>query len=240
MDIWNLLAADMRFNDLIAQVKHVSHCIRMNGWAEANAGNLSINISSLLDPLPECRGKYWFLVSRTGSRYRDLACDPVNGLMVAAVNGSPSGSLSSRDQSSEQDHFQPFGSKPTSEWVTHRALHHRLIELGLEGQVVLHAHPNPIILLSSLPEYGKALDATLIDLLPEVNIFLPNGIGYVPVCPPGSPELADHTLRLMDSHQVIIWQKHGILAIAPDLASALDTLEVTVKAAELYLYLRKS
>ncbi len=228
MDIWSILATNERFNHLIRQVRHISKCIWVNGWAEATAGNLSIDITGLLDPIPECGSRCWFLVSKTGSRYRDLACEPVSGLTIVSV-----------DFSTDRDQFHPSDSRPTSEWITHRALQYRLIKSGLDGHVVLHAHPNPIILLSFLSEYGKTLDAKLTDILPEFMTILPEGIGYAPLCPPGSQELADQTINLMDSHQVIIWQKHGILAIANDLANALDKLEVAVKAVRIYLEMNR-
>jgi ribulose-5-phosphate 4-epimerase/fuculose-1-phosphate aldolase len=75
------------------------------GWAERNAGNISVNISGFFPGIP--KGKVFpgkgetslirphpylkdqtFLVTGTGTRMRELASDPGHSLLIVRINGS--------------------------------------------------------------------------------------------------------------------------------------------------------
>jgi rhamnulose-1-phosphate aldolase len=69
----------------------------------------------------------------------------------------------------------------------------------------------------------------------ETVFFLPEGIGYVPFQLPGSMELADKTLEKLDKHQVVLWEKHGCLAIGNSVPDAFDKIDMFSKAARLWM-----
>lgn len=72
-------SAEMK--NLLVRISAVAAQINLHGWAEANAGNISVDVSSLLGS-EQGASKDWYLVSRSGSRYRDLAADPLSVLLL--------------------------------------------------------------------------------------------------------------------------------------------------------------
>jgi len=116
---------------------------------------------------------------------------------------------------------------------------HQLLWTGKDpARVVLHTHPTELIALTHIPEYTeeKALNRALWAIHPEVKIAVPTGVGLVPYTLPSSVALAKLTVAsLAAKHRVIIWEKHGVLAVAPDASTALDLIEVTNKAAEIII-----
>ncbi|MDD2331442.1 MAG: class II aldolase/adducin family protein, partial [Candidatus Cloacimonetes bacterium] len=75
-------------------------------------------------------------------------------------------------------------------------------------------------------------------ILPELYIYLPEGIAFANYAPPGSERLRDESLKVLANKKVIIWEKHGILAFGKDLDEAFDYLEIVNKVAGIYLKLR--
>lgn len=222
-DLTELLASSAVLRELLARISLVAAQINLHGWAEANAGNISVNISDTVNKLLDTTGN-WFLVSRTGSRYRDLARDPVPNLV-----------LISQDQ--DRELILPPEAKPTSEWGCHRLLQQLLRDREDGSKVVLHAHPAEIILLGSLDIYNDetALNQALAEALPELSLYLPEGISRSPYAAPGSQDLADCSLAALGKRKVLIWQGHGIVSTGTDPDAALDLMEVATKAAGILL-----
>ena len=58
----------------------------------------------------------------------------------------------------------------------------------------------------------------------------------VPYMLPSSVELADATIRALDDdYDVVMWEKHGVLAVDTDIMSAFDQVDVLNKAALIYI-----
>lgn len=217
---------------MVSQLGEVAEVIHRAGWAEANAGNVSLRISETLRPFWNEAGyasQYpcsdWYLVSRSGSRYRQLAKDPQSSLMLIGIG--------------EQQFCFPESAKPTSEWLCHLYLHQRSAGKGLN--CLLHTHPTEIIALSSMPLYKNQenLNKSLYSLLPELSIFLPAGIATAPFAEAGTRLLAETSCNHLNDKQVLIWEKHGLIALAENPDQALDYTEVVNKAAKLYLMVNR-
>ena len=73
---------------------------------------------------------------------------------------------------------------------------------------------------------------------PEVKVFLPEGVGFAPYRCPGSSELAAATVEALRDHRLCLWEKHGCVAVGPDVVEAFDLIDTADKAAEIYLLCR--
>ncbi|MDD4224386.1 MAG: class II aldolase/adducin family protein [Candidatus Cloacimonetes bacterium] len=220
----DLNALSARLPGLMEELRAVAQQINLRGWAEANAGNVSVNVTA------EAAGLFgggcqWYLVSRGGSRYRQMASDPLPQLLLARVDANG------------EEHFPP-SRKPSSEWGCHKLLQQHFLATGSEDRVVLHAHPNSIIMLSQLDLYNNetAVNSLLRESLAELALFLPDGIATAPAAPPGSQELAECSLKAIGKRRALIWQGHGLVCTGRSLNEALDHLEVVEKAAAIALH----
>ncbi len=221
------------FQRLINRLCKVAQVIHQQGWAEANAGNVSLRLGSMLLPYLEEAGfsktflcQQWYLVSRSGSRYRDLADKPETALMLIGVG--------------EREFYFPIDAVPTSEWLCHKLMHENN-DCG-DLACLLHTHPTEVIALSNLPIYEnqEVLNTTLFDILPELEIFLPAGIATAHYAKAGSPILAEISCNRIEDKHVLIWEKHGLIVLAENPDKALDLTEVVNKAARLYFLLHKT
>jgi rhamnulose-1-phosphate aldolase len=62
----------------------------------------------------------------------------------------------------------------------------------------------------------------------------------VPFELPGSLQLAEKTLLSLVDHRVIVWEKHGCLAIGETISAAFDRIDMFSKAARIYLICRNA
>lgn len=207
------------FQNTLKQIATIAGLIHRYGWAEANAGNLSIDVTETVKQhmFTELN---WFIVSRSGSRYRQTALNPLENMMLIACSDA-------------EDNYFPEDAIPTSEWISHRCLQMQHSNF----KVILHTHPAEIIALSNL-ELGKdvnSLNSKLCELLPELPLYLPEGVAIAPRAAPGSQELCELSLQTLENRKALIWSGHGLLAFANDLDEALDYLEIVTKAARILL-----
>ena len=72
-------------------------------------------------------------------------------------------------------------------------------------------------------------------MIPETLAFAPLGLGIVPYTLPGSVALADATLQQIKDYDVVLWEKHGTVAVGTDIMDAFDQTDVLNKAATIYL-----
>ncbi|MCB5262688.1 MAG: class II aldolase/adducin family protein [Candidatus Cloacimonetes bacterium] len=216
MDITSLKHPD--YQALLENIAEVAAQIHAYGWAEANAGNLSIDVNNIVSKHIPTKDK-WFIVSRTGSRYRQTAIRPCDNLLL--VNCS-----------AEQDIFFPEAAKPTSEWISHRSLQ----MANARFSVILHTHPAEIIALSSLPimQQPQEFNQMMRSILPELPLYLPEGIAICPHRPPGSLQLCQSSEKALTDQKALIWMGHGLLTFAEELDEALDYMEIIVKAARIF------
>ncbi len=204
---------------LLEELRAAAAQINLRGWAEANAGNVSVNVSEMATKLFGGDSQ-WYLVSRSGSRYRQMARDPLPHLVLVRLN-----------EHGGQHH--PPGSAPTSEWGCHLLLQQYFLDKGRPDRVVLHAHPNSIVMLSQMDAYDDeaALNAFLKATLAELELFLPDGIATTPQAHPGSRQLAECSLKAIGNRKALIWKGHGLVCTGRSVDEALDYLEVVEKAA---------
>jgi rhamnulose-1-phosphate aldolase len=230
-------------------VKEVADTARLlwdKGWAERNAGNISVNITGLVPqaelsklpsfpflpmqkPFPSLEKKV-FLVTTTGSRMRDLAENPEENLCFIYVseNGSAYHIVAAGEDIS--------GIKPTSELLTHLSIHQMFVQKKRPETVLVHAHVTELIALSHLQSMKseEAINNLLWSMHPETKLFVPDGAGFIPFAIPGSEELAKATTRSFESHRAVIWENHGCMAASESVPDAFDTLDLLAKAAGIW------
>ena len=179
--------------------------------------------------LPFLKGKY-FYAKGTGKRMRDLARWPMqNGAIIRICEDCASYEIIADE---------PV--MPTSELPSHLALQNYLLETGSTYKATLHTHPIELVAMSHIQRFlkGDEMTRVLWSMIPETLAFAPLGIGIVPYKLPGSIELADATLELIKTHDVVLWEKHGTVSVGTDIMDAFDQTDVLCKAANIYMCAR--
>ncbi len=228
-----------------AEIAEVAGLLWEKGWGEATSGNISVNVTAsypgihldfrsfpmipLESRLSALAHNYIFITSK-GSRMRNLAKDPSNGLCLIK--------LSKKGDSYQvlfEDPEAPL--EPSSEILTHLTIHDKMVKAGNGNTSIVHAHVQELVVLTHDPALrnAKKLNDVLMTMHTETAFFLPEGIGYVPLVAPGSAELARANLKALKDHTVVIWEKHGCMAIGKDVHDAFDRIDVLAKAARIYL-----
>jgi len=231
---------------VVLQVADVAGYLWEKGWAERNGGNITVNITEFADEamaampaiapvqpigkvLPMLRGKY-FYAKGTGKRMRDLAVEPMeNGSIIRIC-----------DDCASYEIIADLPVLPTSELPSHLALQNYLLETGSCYKATLHTHPIELVAMSHIKRFLREGEMTRVlwSMIPETLAFAPLGIGIVPYKLPGSIELADATLEQIKLHDVVLWEKHGTVAVGQDIMDAFDQTDVLCKAANIYMCAR--
>ena len=231
---------------VIDQVAEVTGYLWQKGWAERNGGNITVNITKLVDDeiralpalapvmqigkvLPCLQGKF-FYVKGTGKRMRDLARWPMqNGSIIRICEDCASYEIIADEPVI-----------PTSELPSHLALQNYLLETGSSYKATLHTHPIELVAMSHIKRFLKEGEMTRVlwSMIPDTLAFAPLGIGIVPYALPGSISLADATLEQIKTHDVVLWEKHGTLSVGTDIMDAFDQTDVLCKAANIYMCAR--
>ena len=242
----SILSSRPALKAVIDQVAEVTGYLWQNGWAERNGGNITVNITEFADAemaampalapaiqigkeLPMLRGKF-FYAKGTGKRMRDLAREPMqNGSIIRICPDCASYEIIADE---------PV--LPTSELPSHLALQNYLLLTGSTYKATLHTHPIELVAMSHIRRFleGDEMTRVLWSMIPETLAFAPLGIGIVPYKLPGSIELADATLEQIKRHDVVLWEKHGTVAVGKDIMDAFDQTDVLCKAAKIYLAAR--
>ena len=228
---------------VINDVAEVTGYLWKNGWAERNGGNITVNITEFVDEamaamppiapvqpigkvLPYLKGKY-FYAKGTGKRMRDLARWPMqNGAIIRIC-----------DDCASYEIIADEPVMPTSELPSHLVLQNYLLETGSQYKATLHTHPIELVAMSHIERFLRPGEMThvLWSMIPETLAFAPLGIGIVPYTLPGSVALADATLEQIRHHDVVLWEKHGTVAVGRDIMDAFDQTDVLCKAAKIYM-----
>ena len=171
-----------------------------------------------------------FLVTGTGCRMRDVYQEPEDHILLIRIT-------------TEGDRYEilfPVSEKipdlqPTSELISHLMIHQYLKEHKPARKVIVHTHPSELIALSHSPVYKeeRVLNRLLWGMLPETLILVREGLGVVPYRTTGSIELARASIRALRDHDVLLWEKHGCLAVAPSATEAFDLIDILVKSADI-------
>ncbi len=248
----NILKQNKRIRKIILQVAEVAYYMWERGWAERNAGNISINISELITDdfkdlegypffelvniYPGLSGMYFF-VSGTGKRMRDLARDHLKNAMLIRVNDSGNGYRIISEKKELVGNL-----RPTSELPTHLGIHQMIKKRASAEKVVIHTHANELVALTQIREFcnEKKLNNLLWGMHPETMIFVPQGIGFVPYVTPGTEQIAIETLKTLQNHNVALWEKHGVFAIGESVFDTFDTIDILSKSAKIFFLVNGS
>ena len=227
----------------IAEAAEVAAYLWQKAWAERNGGNITINITDLVDDeirnlpaisqpiatglqIPHLQGAYFFCKG-TNKRMRDLARWPMdNGSIIRILDDGHSYEIVAD---------KPI--KPTSELNSHLFIHNDLIGKHSPYRACLHTHPIDLIAMTHYRPFLEkdVLTNLLWSMIPETRVFCPQGLGIVPYMMPGSVELAQATISKMAEYDVVMWEKHGVVSIAEDIIEAFDKIDVLSKSAQIYM-----
>ena len=232
----SILTGRPQLKKALDSVSEVTGYLWQKGWAERNGGNLTLNITEYVDEqmkampaisgvlpigvvLPNLKG-CWFYCKGTGKRMRDLARDPMSAGSIIRI----------LDDCASYEIVADSVIVPTSELPSHLALQDYAIAQGSNYKATLHTHPIELIAMSHSQEFldSKHLSEVLWSMIPETLAFAPLGIGVVPYALPSSVELADATLELIKRYDVVLWEKHGTVAVGPDMMEAFDQTDVLI------------
>ena len=225
------------------KVAEVAGYLWQNGWAERNGGNITINVTHLINDavrqlpaicevipigvtLPSLKNCY-FYCKGTGRRMRDLARYPMqNGSIIRIL-----------DDCASYEIIADEPVMPTSELPSHLTVHNHLIATGSDYKATVHTHPIELVAMSHSNRYlGKdVMTRILWSMIPETKAFCPLGLGIVPYELPSSNALAEATLRELEDYDVVLWEKHGVFAKGFDVMDAFDQIDVLSKSAKIYV-----
>ena len=197
---------------VVYQIAEVTGYLWQKGWAERNGGNITVNVTEFMDD--ECKAmKAISDVKQIGMTLDDCA-------------------------SYEVIADEPV--VPTSELPTHLNLQNYLLETGSCYKATLHTHPIELVAMSHIQRFlkGDEMTRVLWSMIPETLAFAPLGIGIVPYALPSSVDLAEATLEQIKTHDVVMWEKHGTVAVGQDIMEAFDQTDVLCKAANIYMCAR--
>ncbi|MCD7932862.1 MAG: rhamnulose-1-phosphate aldolase [Tannerellaceae bacterium] len=230
----------------IDRIAEVAGYLWEKGWAERNGGNISVNVTNLiseeekrlpaigepialLEPMTALCGHIFF-VTGTGKRMRYVCKDPFcNGSLIRlSVDGASFDIIA----------MQPV--KPTSELPSHLMMHNYLRASGRDNRVVLHTHPTDLIGLTHCKPFldSDRITRLLWSMIPECRIIVSKGIGIVPYEIPGTLDLAHATIKQLEKHDVVFWEKHGILAVGDDIIECFDAIDTLSKSAQIFFSAR--
>jgi len=247
----NLSEQYPKLRDLLFEMADVADFLWQRGWAERNAGNISVNISDIIDdkisnpeayPFVELPSNYpeladkSFIVSGTGKRMRDLARDPLANAIIILLNEAGNAYRIISAKKETLNHFAP-----TSELPTHLGIHQMIAQKGSKDKVVLHTHVSELVALTQIEEFcnEEKLNRLFWGMHPETMVFVPKGVGFVPYVTPGTEDIAVETLKALERSNVALWEKHGVFAISDSPYEAFDTIDILAKSAKIF-FLTKS
>ena len=227
----------------VAEVAEVAGYLWQKGWAERNGGNITINITDVVNDeirslkpisdkmqigttLSHLKGCYFFCKG-TNKRMRDLARFPMaNGSVIRICDDCASYEIVAD---------QPV--LPTSELPAHLSMHNYLIGSGSSYKAAMHTHPIDLVAMTHNPAFLKkdVLTKLLWSMIPETRAFCPRGLGIIPYKLPSSLELADATVKELADYDVVMWEKHGVCAVGENVMEAFDMVDTLSKSAQIYL-----
>lgn len=232
--------------EVMMSISEVAGYLWEYGWAERNAGNISVNITSLtgnvsiheedvphfdLDAAYPQIANEIIIISGTGTRMRNVAVNPFGNLLIVKMNQTGTGYYV----------LSPLWKKkiivsPTTELDTHLSIQEMFLISGSRNKVVLHAHVTELIALTHIPEFCKTkkINDVVFSMHPETSMFIPEGVEFIPFLKPGTKEIANATVNALKNRNIAIWEKHGVFAAGPDIQEAFDSLDILAKAVSIY------
>ncbi len=218
------------------------------GWHEANGGNASYRMrqAEVNEVKSGFRIRSWeridtevptlagecFLITASGSHFRNIAHDPKRTLGIIEVDRTGTA-------------WRPCwgfkdGGRPTSELVAH-LINHEVRKAATKGasRVIYHAHPANIAAMTCvMPADPAVFTRTLWAQLAECAMVIPHGVELIPWEVPGSLGLAIESAKAMEHTNAVIWPHHGLFVSGDTLDEAFGIMQTVDKAAEIYLKAR--
>lgn len=230
----------------IDSVSEIAAYLWDKGWAERNAGNISVDLTEFANvdsyrninnpyieaTLPEEAASMILFVTGTGERLRDLRIQPEKASCILVIDEKARGYHIVWGGEGDNDF------RPTVELISHLKIHLYNRQKANQHRCVVHTHPIELIALSHHPVLGNdelKLNKALWSMLPEIRIYVPKGVAIVPYLLPGSSALASSTVSRLDDCNVVLWRKHGALATGKNAVEAFDFIDVANKGALIYL-----
>ena len=242
--------------DLIAvtdSVSDVAGYIWQRGWAEKNAGNISVSLKNVVDlaasecsslPHADLPAAYknlagiCFLVTGTGKRMRDIAREPSKNILIIRIDEAGSGYHIVSPAAGDL----PDSLRPTSELSSHLSIHSMNEAHQTGHRVVIHTHVNEFCALTQSSDFcdERRLNHLIWSMHPEAKIFIPAGVGFVPYHLPGSEALATATAEALKKHDVAVWEKHGVFATGDTPDDTFDLIDIIAKSASVFFMSRSA
>jgi rhamnulose-1-phosphate aldolase len=235
---------------IIDETAEVAGFLWQRGWAERNAGNISVRMAAedlaescssqneLLIPLTKHYqeiGGNFFLVTGKNTRMRDVAARPLDNMLAIRLSDDGAGYhiLSPECETSL---------RPTSELSAHLDIHSMIARRKTEHRVVMHTHATELVALTHIKELCNEdnLNKVLWGMHPETKVFVPEGAGFVPYVLPGTTAIGEATVRVLEKHDIAIWEKHGVFAIGKTPSETFDLIDIMTKSASLYFLCRSA
>ncbi len=232
------------------EIASVAGWLWQRGWAERNAGNISVRIDAagLQEPVtsseqqeiplqksfPRLAGQL-FLVTGTNTRMRDVAASPVENVLLIEIDSTGTG----------YQILSPSGKttlRPSSELSTHLCIHDMMVRNRPSHRVVMHTHVTELIALTQIKELcdPHKLNKILLGMHPETMIFIPDGVGFVPYLLPGTTTIGESTVKLLEIHSAALWEKHGIFATGRTPLETFDMIDLLAKSASIWFLCRSA
>ncbi|MCL2064987.1 MAG: class II aldolase/adducin family protein [Candidatus Cloacimonetes bacterium] len=230
--------------EVIEEIKEIAAFCMFKGWAEKNAGNLSYRLEekmlfNWLVSNKEFKIKkslemdnfildenFTILISNSGVKFRDIVEDPLAHFSAVYLQN---GVLNI--------HCSDEFSSPSSEFRTHLLIHQYLLKEQSPNNTIIHTHPTHLIAFShkhylhSKNKLNRILESTI----PEIEKYIPKKTGFVDLYPAGSDALAEESLKEIQNHEVVVWKKHGCIAIGDNFWNTIDKIDLLDKAAQIAL-----
>lgn len=217
---------------------------------EGASGNISVCMDWGIDPsllfpvvqqmelpvyVPDLVGKS-ILITGSGTRLRQLYTDPLRNMGFLKINyEGRTGTLFT--------HPEKKFTRLTSELNSHLSLHQREMGCGeVKFNAIVHAQPIYLTYLTSIPEYQDSVkfSQAIFRWQPEMVMNFPGGLAFIPFEVPNSNALMEATKGIDKSQKLIVWAKHGVLAISnQSVTKALDMIEYAETGAH-YEYLNQA
>ncbi len=230
---------------ILADIASAAGLLNERGWAESRAGNISCRVitDSILPyddypagspvplprPCPSLAGQA-LLITGSGTRMRDIARDPASNLALLRISADGESYIPVLGLDGK------FGREPSTELPVHLAIQAHLEASRRSEASVVHTHPAEIIAITQHHEYSDelALNRLIWSMHPEIAFFLPDGIGLLPYEISATQSIADATVASLNERSVVVWAKHGILAVGETSEAAFDMIDAVIKAVRVY------
>lgn len=228
----------------LKKISRVAGYLWQREWAERNAGNISMNLTSFFkkaDILEITKNKpsmafdfpkgtrgYVLFITGTGCYLRNLIDKIEEAACILYINDDATGYTIIWGGKRE-------GFGPTCELISHSSIHLFNSENNPTHLAVLHTHPLELIVMSHHPLFDNEdeLNRQIWMMCPEVRVFVPKGIHCTPYALSSTAALANVTIEAFKTRNVSLWEKHGATATGEDVEKAWDYLDVANKGAKL-------